>query len=462
MSKCEQCIVRQLNSLKSLNKEELVRISACKTSRIIKKGEVLFEEGDHINGVFCISDGICKVSKMSSNGRDQIIHLVHKGDILGERSLINDEVANLKATAINDMEVCFIPREEIIKDLQKNPEFSMNVLNTVKFDVVITNIALQKISAVKLLKSLAHTLPAMIRVVIDDHSTSIKHIDSLAHYNFEQPINAESIVKSIVSLTENKKTITKESIIKAVAQVKTLPSPPKVYMQLNAILKHANSDSDKIANIITQDPALAAKVIQTANNIFGQREKPLASIADAITKLGVDTLSCIVMTAEMFSYQPDIPNFSLVDEQMHCLATARFAASLVSNDLKQDTLLSGLLHDIGKLVLFEIDKTLTLKYFENAARTSGAIELEEKIFSTNHSQVGAYLLHIWSFPYYLIDAVVNHHHPKKLLTTDFGIAQAVYLANSLLNNTEVDSDFIKHFDLTDNIDKLKEKAQKYK
>lgn len=128
MSRCEQCIVRQLNSLKSLNKDELLRISACKTTKFIKKGEVLFEEGDHINGVFCISDGICKVSKMSSNGRDQIIHLVHKGDILGERSLINDEVANLKATAINDMEVCFIPREEIIKDLQKNPEFSMNVL----------------------------------------------------------------------------------------------------------------------------------------------------------------------------------------------------------------------------------------------------------------------------------------------------------------------------------------------
>ena len=128
MSRCEQCIVRQLNSLKSLNKDELLRISACKTTKVIKKGEVLFEEGDHINGVFCISDGICKVSKMSSNGRDQIIHLVHKGDILGERSLINDEVANLKATAINDMEVCFIPREEIIKDLQKNPEFSMNVL----------------------------------------------------------------------------------------------------------------------------------------------------------------------------------------------------------------------------------------------------------------------------------------------------------------------------------------------
>lgn len=128
MGKCEQCIVRQLNSLKSLNKDELIRISACKTSRTIKKGEVIFDEGEHINGVFCISDGVCKVSKMSSNGRDQIIHLVKKGDILGERSLISDEAANLKATAINDMEVCFIPRDEIIKDLAKNPEFSMNIL----------------------------------------------------------------------------------------------------------------------------------------------------------------------------------------------------------------------------------------------------------------------------------------------------------------------------------------------
>lgn len=128
MSKCEQCIVRQLNSLKTLSKDELVKISACKTSRFVKKGETIFEEGEHLNGVFCISEGVCKVSKMSSNGREQIIHLVNKGDILGERSLVNDEVANLKATAISDMEVCFIPKDEIIRDLQKNPDFTLSVL----------------------------------------------------------------------------------------------------------------------------------------------------------------------------------------------------------------------------------------------------------------------------------------------------------------------------------------------
>lgn len=128
MSKCEQCIVRQLNSLGELNKEELIRISACKTSQYFKKGDIIFDEGEYINGVFCIKDGVCKVTKMSTNGRDQIIKLIKRGDLLGERSLIGEEASNLKATAINDMEVCFIPKDEIVRDLKQNNNFTMSIL----------------------------------------------------------------------------------------------------------------------------------------------------------------------------------------------------------------------------------------------------------------------------------------------------------------------------------------------
>ncbi|MEH6535746.1 MAG: Crp/Fnr family transcriptional regulator [Psychroserpens sp.] len=146
MSKCEQCIVRQFNSLKALSKEELLRISSCKTSRIVKKGEVIFEEGDTINGVFCIKDGVCKLSKLSPNGKDQIIKLVVKGDLLGQRSLIGEESANLSAIALNDMEVCFIPKSEIMYDLQKNPKFSLDMLQQMAHDLkesdnTIVNIA---------------------------------------------------------------------------------------------------------------------------------------------------------------------------------------------------------------------------------------------------------------------------------------------------------------------------------
>lgn len=130
MSKCEQCIVRQLNSLKHLSKEDLLRISNCKTSKIIKKGEAIFEEGDNLNGVYCIKHGACKVSKMSENGKNQIVNLIKKGDMIGERSLISEEVSNLNAIAIEDMEICFIPKEEIIKDLEKNPLFTLEILKS--------------------------------------------------------------------------------------------------------------------------------------------------------------------------------------------------------------------------------------------------------------------------------------------------------------------------------------------
>ena len=130
MNKCSQCIVRQFSSLKHLTKEELLRVSACKTSKIVKKGDFLFEEGEHINGVFCIKDGICKVSKMSENGKNQIINLINHGNIIGERSLISNEVSNLSAIALNDMTVCFIPKDEIMKDLEMNTAFSFDVLKT--------------------------------------------------------------------------------------------------------------------------------------------------------------------------------------------------------------------------------------------------------------------------------------------------------------------------------------------
>lgn len=146
MGKCEQCIIKQFNSLKALTKDELVRISNCKTSMLIKKGDVIFEEGETLNGVYCVKDGICKLSKLSANGKDQIVKMVVKGQLLGQRSLISEESSNLQAVALNDMEVCFIPKSEIISDLQKNNKFSFEILKVMAHDLkeaddVIVNMA---------------------------------------------------------------------------------------------------------------------------------------------------------------------------------------------------------------------------------------------------------------------------------------------------------------------------------
>ncbi len=135
MSKCEQCIVREFSSLKALNKEELSKIAECKTSKVIKKGEVIFEEGENVNGIFCIKDGVCKMTKLSPNGKDHIVKLVTKGELLGQRSMISDEPANLSAVALEDMEVCFIPKTEMLGFFDKNNQFSMSVMKTICGDL---------------------------------------------------------------------------------------------------------------------------------------------------------------------------------------------------------------------------------------------------------------------------------------------------------------------------------------
>jgi CRP-like cAMP-binding protein len=135
MSKCESCIVKEFNSLKSLTRDELTRVAACKTGKVFRKGQVIFEEGETLNGVYCVKSGVCKLTKLSENGKDQVVKLVVKGGLLGKRSLVTEQKTNLSAVALNDMEMCFIPKSEIMEDLNKNPKFTMDVLRTMAEDL---------------------------------------------------------------------------------------------------------------------------------------------------------------------------------------------------------------------------------------------------------------------------------------------------------------------------------------
>ncbi|MDT7827442.1 Crp/Fnr family transcriptional regulator [Pricia sp. S334] len=134
-TRCEQCIVRQFNSLRAMSKEELRRVSESKTTKLVKKGDSIFKEGEKLKGVYCVRGGVSKLSKLSANGKDQIVKLATKGEVLGQRSVIVDENTNLSATAVDDMEVCFIPKETIVNSLNSNPDFAVEMLRHMAHDL---------------------------------------------------------------------------------------------------------------------------------------------------------------------------------------------------------------------------------------------------------------------------------------------------------------------------------------
>lgn len=118
-----------------MSKAELKKVSDTKITKIVKKGEAIFSEGEKLNGVFCIRDGVSKLSKLSSNGKDQIVKLATQGAVLGQRSVIAEETSNLSAVAVKDMEVCFIPKNIIGGTLNSNPDFAVEVLRHMAHDL---------------------------------------------------------------------------------------------------------------------------------------------------------------------------------------------------------------------------------------------------------------------------------------------------------------------------------------
>lgn len=95
MGKCEKCSALEFSSLSAVSKEDIIKISQCKVFKKIKKGEKIFQEGLDLNGVFCVKEGVCKLTKLGAHGKEYIVKLVSKGELLGQRSIISDQPTNL-------------------------------------------------------------------------------------------------------------------------------------------------------------------------------------------------------------------------------------------------------------------------------------------------------------------------------------------------------------------------------
>jgi len=158
MLKCENCPIKNANSLRTLTHEELNNISNNKTVMSFKKGDILFKEGAHLSGVFCLRNGKCKVTKLSPNGKDQIIRFIKKGELVGERSVLSGSTAHLTVTALEDMEACFIPKEEIELSFKNNTNFSLDITKAICSDLDNANISIANLAQKNVKERLADTL----------------------------------------------------------------------------------------------------------------------------------------------------------------------------------------------------------------------------------------------------------------------------------------------------------------
>lgn len=131
MGSCEHCFIKNDNEFATLILDQLEGFTSSKTTLNIKKGENIVTEGHVMNGIYCLKNGKCKLSKLNTNGKSQIVKFLRQGNILGQRSVLSEEPSGLTITALEDMQVCFIPKTKIIEAIRGNPTFSLQLMKNI-------------------------------------------------------------------------------------------------------------------------------------------------------------------------------------------------------------------------------------------------------------------------------------------------------------------------------------------
>lgn len=118
-----------------LSSPELAEINQFKGCSSFTKGQVIFQEGSRPTGLFCMSNGKVKVSKIGDDGKDQIVRLAREGDILGYRALLSGDSYSSSAIALDDCKICFIPKTTIFSIIEKNASLALHLMKLLSSDL---------------------------------------------------------------------------------------------------------------------------------------------------------------------------------------------------------------------------------------------------------------------------------------------------------------------------------------
>lgn len=125
---CSECVLKGDCIFNNLSEDELSMLSLEKNCNSYKRGDIVYHEGNRMPGLFCISQGILKLYKTGIEGKGQIVAFAKKGDIIGYRSVLSNEVACTTAQVIEESILCFIPADVFINLVKTNSKFSLKIM----------------------------------------------------------------------------------------------------------------------------------------------------------------------------------------------------------------------------------------------------------------------------------------------------------------------------------------------
>jgi diguanylate cyclase (GGDEF)-like protein len=199
---------------------------------------------------------------------------------------------------------------------------------------------------------------------------------------------------------------------------RTLPSIPAVAVRILDLYRNEDVSIQEAARVISQDPALATKVLRASNSAFYAARYEVTTVSHAISVLGIDATLSLALSFSLLRNQrkSDSRGFDAASYWRRSAIAAvagRRLADRIDSSTREELFLSSLLQDIGILALNEAIPSIYGPLFaESRGSHVKLIELERAKLGTDHAAVGAWLLDLWNIPEKYTRAVKATHAQK--------------------------------------------------
>lgn len=280
---------------------------------------------------------------------------------------------------------------------------------------------------------------SLLRIVLGDVSdgAAVARWSAAGAHCLPALIDAPGFVTHLKRITQVQEWLTNAGMKKLLAQCRKLPVMSKLYEEVAAELDSPTGSLDKVAHFVAKDPLMTAKILQVINSASFALGRQINDVCEAVMYLGMGRTRALILTAGTFSQfeNVNVPGFSPEQIWNHSLQVATLA-QIVSLEETKDAKLgeaaftSGLMHDMGKLILAANVPAMSAAVAQLQQRkqlSQRAAELQ--VLGTTHAELAACLLGTWGLPLSVLEAVAWHHCPARTSDTVFTPLTAVHAAN---------------------------------
>lgn len=318
---------------------------------------------------------------------------------------------------------------------------ALQLMSIRHFHIIVSDLVMPDMDGEKLLTTVMHRYPRTTRIVLcwNADRPALPKLYGTAHQYLFKPCDPKELHETLTSVFPRNHLLTNENMVRLVSQLRNVPSMPTLYVELAREMRSEDPSLLRAGDIIAKDPGMTAKILQLVNSAFFGLRRRVASPAEAAIYLGVETIKSLVLSLQVFSQfdAAKIRACQLGGLWSHSWETAVLAKRICTTELADPRVvdyafISGLLHDLGKLVLAtNLTDLYRSALFMAANKNIPLHEAELAVFGASHAEVAGYLLGLWGLPDPIIEAVAHHHNPSQSLEQGFSPLTAVHVANIL-------------------------------